>query len=356
MNDVTRSACRTHHVHGCAEILLLVVLAACGPRAESPSSSTPDAGSPPSPTPDAGSPQPCGAGGSAPIADLIATSPADIVAAAAADGDVFWGNALQCVDACFGEIFVTGADGVTTRFEGAQAVSIDVDATTVAWAHHEDFPPFGRVSSKPRVGGPRTVADSGRFGNVALGAGGVVASGTFPTPFPPNHSEIRLYVPGASPVAVLTSDHRIGGLAADANAVYWGDFADGSILRAVPGQAPTTLASGQNALTVRVEGSNVYWINTDGSVMSVPVMGGPVTLVSNAGGRPVSGQFVVHSPSIYWMNQTGTNTADLICVPITGAESPTIVLSNLSIGVRGLTANDKYLYFGMNKTLYRVLR
>src|SRR4051812_20481846 len=106
MNDVTRSACRTHHVRGCAEILLLVVLTACGPRAESPSSSTPDAGSPPSPTPDAGSPQSCGAGGgSAAIAEAFATSPWEIAAAAAADGDVFWGNALECVDACPGEIF-----------------------------------------------------------------------------------------------------------------------------------------------------------------------------------------------------------------------------------------------------------
>lgn len=94
------------------------------------------------------------------------------------------------------------------------------------------------------------------------------------------------------------------------------------------GRCPTTLAAGQKGpRAVTVDGTNVYWTNeSDGTVMKVPVGGGPPTTLASGQNAPLA--LAVYAANVYWTN-TGTgdaNSSAIMRVPI-GGGTPTAVAS-----------------------------
>jgi predicted heme/steroid binding protein len=86
-------------------------------------------------------------------------------------------------------------------------------------------------------------------------------------------------------VALASGQSNPSYIALDATSVYWTNYNDGTVMKALlGGGAATKLASGQSGPAgIAVDGTSVYWVNqgsykgVDGAVMSVPLAGGTPT-------------------------------------------------------------------------------
>jgi hypothetical protein len=99
----------------------------------------------------------------------------------------------------------------------------------------------------------------------------------------------------------LTSDR---GIAADDTYVYWVNTA-GDVMR-IPlgGGTPKALAYSQQSSAIAVDATGVYWANGgDGTVMMVPLDGGaPATLVTGLG---YPRGIAIGARSVYWFDGQG---------------------------------------------------
>ena len=121
----------------------------------------------------------------------------------------------------------------------------------------------------------------------------------------------------------------------------------------IGGGATTVLASGQNIpLDVKVDATNVYWVN-QGSVttpngmveMKVPLAGGAPTMLAT--GQNTIFDLVVDSTTVYWNDwgqhepSTMTN-GSLVSVPIGGGTPTTIAAQVQAYDVTQSTARSLY--------------
>ncbi len=85
------------------------------------------------------------------------------------------------------------------------------------------------------------------------------------------------------PATLVTRNVAPWGLAVDANAIYWTDYGNGTVMKlGLSGGTPVVLASNQDQpFAIAVDANAVYWTSSgSGGVMKVGLSGGtPVTLV-----------------------------------------------------------------------------
>ena len=138
-------------------------------------------------------------------------------------------------------------------------------------------------------------------------------------------------------------------IAVDATSVYWTN-SNGTLMKVpIGGGTPITLASGQNdPLGIAVYGASVYWANTavgvaaSGSVMSLPIGGGtPNTL---AAGTNV-GLIAVDATSVYW---TDVSAQAVVDVPVGGGALATLAsLTNLGEAAVAVNAASIFWTYGV---------
>jgi len=144
-----------------------------------------------------------------------------------------------------------------------------------------------------------------------------------------------------TPTVIAAGENALS-IAVDDTSVYWIAFDVGAIRRARKandGGAPETLASGQSFASVLVlDAANVYWTNEDnpgGSVMTIPKGGGaPVALVQN---EALPSSIAVDATNVYWGALGAVRTA-----PIGGGSATTLVA--LSARVNGIAASATTVY------------
>ena len=107
---------------------------------------------------------------------------------------------------------------------------------------------------------------------------------------------------GGSVTTLATDQYPAVSVAVDGTHVYWVD--SGGSVKKVPlgGGSVTTLATGQNdPLSVEVDDTHVYWVNFyGGTVNAVPVGGGSVTTLASGQYNPRS--VAVDGTHVYWVN------------------------------------------------------
>jgi hypothetical protein len=140
---------------------------------------------------------------------------------------------------------------------------------------------------------------------IAVQGANIYSMGTSSTPV----ATFLLSVPvsGGAPTKLWTSPVPNGLLcvAVDAASVYWTDGAGGTV-NSLPfaGGTPTVIASGQSGpADLVVDGTSVYWLDTNGSVMKAPIGGGPaVTLATGQGvsAGTMASAIAVDATSVYW--------------------------------------------------------
>jgi hypothetical protein len=128
-------------------------------------------------------------------------------------------------------------------------------------------------------------------------------------------------------------------LAATEAAVYW-TRTDGSVLRALVGDAPELLAQGQNSPgDIVVDATRVYWANLgDGTIVSAPQGGGPTTIVVPNAGQAWS--LAVSATTLSW---TDTMTGEVRALALVGGGPP--ILLATTQGAWSIAMDAKSVYW-----------
>ena len=148
-------------------------------------------------------------------------------------------------------------------------------------------------------------------------------------------------------------------LVADKDFYYWStsaaDHAAGRVMRArKSGGAPEVVAAGQNASSLAVDDTRVYWVDRPGGkVMAAPRQGGTPTVLANEQANPQ--ELVLSAGVLYW-TLFGTDRRDrvgakgaVMSLPV-GGGAPA-VLARLDQPASGLFVDDRFVYFtALNRT------
>ncbi|MGO9832903.1 MAG: hypothetical protein ACLP1X_01670 [Polyangiaceae bacterium] len=282
--------------------------------------------------------------------------------------NVYWIHHLPQADGGFTEEILAcakggcGGDPTVLASNQSGSVTLAVDSTSVYWTENVN----GTILKVPIVGGTPTVIASGQDGaaGIAVTDTGIYwttsplfAASTASNPtaalsvlpkrggapvmlasnlgdvlnFATDGTNVYLADPGSisennglvikipaigGPSVPLESGLLApGGIAVDANYVYWTGTPSvpsagsvGTVMRApIEGGTPMTIASGQDSpSSIAVYAGTVYWTNTGaeaghGTVVGAPIGGGPpVTLASGQAGPT---DVAVDASGIYWINR-----------------------------------------------------
>jgi hypothetical protein len=173
----------------------------------------------------------------------------------------------------------------------------------------------------------------------------------------------------------LTSGQNAVAIAVDSESVYWTNgVVDGSVVKVpIGGGIPTTLAGGQtNAFGIALYGGNVYWSDmgivseTDeggvtpnaGTLMSVPVEGGPTSTLTSALDIQNTTAVTTSDTNLYWLSgrtvdpPPGPSVGYLMNLPLAGG-TPTTVASDQFAG-RGVTADSANIYWLANENVMMI--
>jgi hypothetical protein len=227
---------------------------------------------------------------------------------------------------------------VTLASGQRNAQSVAVNAADAYWSIESETE-GASVMKVPLGGGiPATVAAAQNYGagNLSVDTNSVYWT---------TQDAVVKDAPGGGAPTTLASGQGGGALAVSATAVVWdadygcGDGCYTAAILEVPidGGAVTTLATEPTISGgVAVDAESVYWSAGDGTIKKVPLGGGIVTtLVSSAGGF---GQVVLDSTSVYWTAYDGVRRA-----PIDGGAP--VTLASGESGVSGLAVDGESVYW-----------
>lgn len=121
-----------------------------------------------------------------------------------------------------------------------------------------------------------------------------------------------------------TAQGILGGLAVDANNLYWGSIGQKTIsfLSLANGGSATPLATDQETVSLRVRNGVLYWANIEtGNVYSMPAAGGAVTTLATIQG---TNSVAVDDKFVYWTDEAGNR---VLRAPLAGG-MPEVVAAN----------------------------
>lgn len=140
-----------------------------------------------------------------------------------------------------------------------------------------------------------------------------------------NAGIVRVPLAGGAPESVAKPASTPEAIALDASRVCWATHEGGASFEVAcankTGGAPTVLTSGAlGYFGVATDGTNAYFTRADGVVGSVPLGGGPVTVLSSAEAQPTMVQ--VDDADVFWIE---AGTSSVVKVPKSGGARSVLV-------------------------------
>jgi len=235
--------------------------------------------------------------------------------------NVYWGEATT-----LGIIMKVPIDGgaPTTLASGSDifAFGIAVDSTNVYWTNYGENPPT--LMMVPIDGGvPTTLASSAEPNDVGL-AGIALQAGTVfwvdvGTNVGNDGTVMALPLDGGAVMTLVSNLNFPYGLAADHNNLYVGVHGSSSIIQtplaggSVATLAVTSVASVNSAIAV--DSRNVYWVDLNGGMNSVPIDGGAVATI--VPGQTGAEGLAVGATNVFWddWNGGGADAGTIMTAP-----------------------------------------
>jgi len=116
----------------------------------------------------------------------------------------------------------------------------------------------------------------------------------------------------------------------------------------ISGECQVTLSSSESATALAVDATNLYWINSSGSVVKAGISGGsPVTLIASQDGPQ---GIALDAANVYWTTSDG----NLVSIPKSGGSL--ITIASGQSGILGLAVQGANAYWGASDgTSYAIL-
>jgi hypothetical protein len=146
---------------------------------------------------------------------------------------------------------------------------------------------------------------------------------------------MALSIHGGQPTALASGHYLSIAIAADTTSVYWAESVGPVMKVPIGGGPPTVLAKSEQdgiATAITLDSANVYWTThwgtgpdgiVNGAVLKVPLDGGIPTTLASGPYRPDT--LAVNAGNVYWTTW-GTDTPAVMKVAIDGG-APTVVAS-----------------------------
>jgi hypothetical protein len=152
---------------------------------------------------------------------------------------------------------------------------------------------------------------------------------------------MKLALNGGPPTALAVAQGVTGGIAVDADSVYWSSVGQKAIrsLSLASGGGTSDLATNQSTvLSLRVRDRTLYWADDEvGDVFSMPAAGGtPTPLITGQGVNYIA----VDDRHVYWTDPVGNK---VVRVPRAGGP-PTVVAANQP-APSDIAADDRSIYW-----------
>lgn len=162
----------------------------------------------------------------------------------------------------------------------------------------------------------------------------------------------------ADPDGIVVADgQQASGLAIDSTNLYWTNL-DGSVMTmTLQGSSPIALATGlaTRPSSIAVDEAYVYWTNlgsletpTDGSVMKVPLDGGPATIL--ASGQYAASAIAVDADRVYWVSYNSVYS-----VPLGGGAVVPLYEASVPVEITGLAVDATAVYWHRGSPIHQAL-
>jgi len=142
-------------------------------------------------------------------------------------------------------------------------------------------------------------------------------------------------------------------LAVDATNLYWVNSSGSVVKVAISGGSTTTLATGQNSpQAIALDSANVYWTTTDGNVATVPKSStGSATPSDVASGQSGILGLAISGGNAYW-GASGDADYEIRTVPTSGTGAPTLVSAFSSGPAYGVAVDSTSVYWTTKSGLF----
>jgi hypothetical protein len=129
----------------------------------------------------------------------------------------------------------------------------------------------------------------------------------------------------------------------DDTSVYWTEQTAGAVMKVpLTGGTPSVVTTANSPWDIALDATNVYWTSTVDGVMKAPKGGGAATALSTPGPTLPTAGIAVNATNVYWGSQF---PAGVSTVPVQGGPQSVVYAETMATAAGALALEETSLYW-----------